>query len=327
MSGCSVFSTNQPDVGYVYGLLAAIVFGFNGSITKVVLEAGVSPTQLTFFRTLGMCAIAGLALVLIDRRGFRLSRRQVGVMAMLGLVGVALLQATYAFAIQLLPVGIALLFEYLAVLIVPMVALVWFKERVRGRLWVAIGLVLAGMAVVAEIWATTLDGIGMLWGLGAAACLATYFLIGERQVTATSPLAVAFWSSGFAALFWAVFSGWWQLDPAVLLQPRPLGGALSVLVVPVWMPLLWVVALGTFLPFVLSFAAIGRLRATAAGILASSEVVFAFAFAWLLLGEALSVPQLVGAAIVLAGIVLAQTARPRKALDADLAFRSDQVSF
>lgn len=314
-------------MGYVYGLLAAILFGFNGSITKVVLEAGVNPPQLTFFRTLGMCIIAGLVLLLVDRRGFQLTLRQLGVMAVLGLVGVALLQGTYAFAIQLLPVGIALLFEYLAVLIVPVVAFLWFKERVRGRLWIGIGLVLAGMAVVAEIWATSLDGVGMLWGLGAAACLAAYFLVGERQVSSTSPLAVAFWASGFAAVFWAVFSGWWQLDPSVLLQPQPLEGALSALVVPVWVPLGWVIALGTFLPFVLSFAAIGRLKATAAGILASSEVVFAFAFAWLLLGETLSLPQLVGAAIVLVGIVLAQTARPRKALDADLAFTSEHVTF
>jgi drug/metabolite transporter (DMT)-like permease len=167
----------------------------------------------------------------------------------------------------------------------------------------------------------------MLMGLAAAACLATYFLVGERQVTATSPLTVAFWTSGFAAVFWALFSGWWQLDPAVLTEPQSMDGALAALVLPVWMPLIWTIVLGTFLPFLLSFAAIGRLKATAAGILASSEVVFAFAFAWLWLGEALTGPQLVGAAVVLVGIVLAQTARPEKALDANLAFASDEITF
>src|SRR5690606_5101830 len=167
---------------------------------------GMSPTQLTFFRVLGMCVIAGIALAIVDRRGFRLSWRQFLVMAVLGIVGVALLQATYAAALQLLPVGIALLFEYLAVIIVPVVALVGFRERVRGRLWLAIALVLGGMAVVAEIWASTLNGLGVVMGLLAALCLALYFLVGERQVTATSPLAVAFWTSGFAAVFWALLS-------------------------------------------------------------------------------------------------------------------------
>jgi drug/metabolite transporter (DMT)-like permease len=80
--------------------------------------------------------------------------------------------------------------------------------------------------------------------------------------------------------------------------------------------------MGSFLPFLLSFAALGRLKATAGGIVASSEVIFAFIVAWLWLGEELSVLQLIGAAIVLGGIILAQTSRPDHVIDADLALSS-----
>jgi drug/metabolite transporter (DMT)-like permease len=312
-------------VGYVYGLLAALLFGANGSVTKVVLASGLSPTQVTQFRTLGTCLIAGAILLVIDRSAFKLAPKQIAIMALLGVVGVALLQATYAFAIQLLPVGIALLFEYLAVLIVALVAFFVFKEKVRARIWIAIGCVLIGLTIVAQIWSSALDGFGVLMALAAAATLAFYFLVGERQVTATSPLAVAFWTSGFATLFWAFFSGWWTIDPAIVAEPVSLSGNLSHVVVPLWMPLLWLIVLGSFLPFLLSFAAIGRLKATAGGIVASSEVIFAFVVAWLWLGEELGPFQLVGAAIVLAGILLAQTSRPNKALDADLAFASDAI--
>lgn len=312
-------------MGYVFGLLAAVLFGANGSVSKVVLESGVSPTQLTQFRTLGTCLIAGAVLLVIDRSAFRLPPRQILVMAFLGVVGVAVLQATYAFAIQLLPVGIALLLEYLAVLIVALVAFFVLKEKVKPRLWVAIGCVLVGLAVVAQIWASELDGFGVLMALGAAASLAIYFIVGERQVAATSPLAVAFWTSGFATLFWAFFSGWWTIDPAIVVEPVSLSGNLAAVVLPLWVPLVWVVVMGSFLPFVLSFAALGRLKATPAGVLASSEVIFAFAVPWLWLGEALSPVQLVGAAVVLIGIVLAQTSRQNKVLDADLAFTSENV--
>jgi drug/metabolite transporter (DMT)-like permease len=312
-------------VGYVYGLLAALLFGTNGSVTKVVLESGLSPTQVTQFRTLGTCLIAGAILLVIDRGAFKLPPKQIAIMALLGVAGVAMLQATYAFAIQLLPVGIALLFEYLAVLIVALVAFFFFKEKVRPRIWIAIGCVLVGLTIVAQIWSSTLDGFGVLMALAAAASLAFYFIVGERQVTATSPLAVAFWTSGFATLFWAFFSGWWTVDPAILSKHVSLSGNLSHVVVPLWMPLLWLIVLGSFLPFLLSFAAIGRLKATAGGIVASSEVIFAFVVAWLWLGEELGPFQLVGAAIVLAGILLAQTSRPNKALDADLAFASDAI--
>ena len=312
-------------MGYLFGLIAALLFGANGSVSKIVLEAGLSPTQLTQLRTLGTFLIAGAALLIIDRSAFRLPLRQVGVMAVLGVVGVAILQATYAVAIQRLPVGIALLLEYLAVPIVALVAFFFLKEKVKARLWVAIGFVLVGLAIVAQIWASDLDGLGVLMAMAAAASLAIYFIVGEKQVTATSPLAVAFWTSGFATLFWAFFSGWWTIDPHAFGEPVSLGHALSAVIVPLWMPLAWVIVLGSFLPFLLSFAALGRLKATPAGILASSEVIFAFAIAWVWLGEKLDPAQLVGAAIVLAGIALAQTARQGKALDADLAFRSEKI--
>ena len=311
-------------MGYVYGLLAAFLFGANGSVTKVVLESGLSATQVTQFRTLGTCFIAGVILVIVDRKSFRLPPRQILVMAVLGVFGLALLQATYAFAIQLMPVGIALLFEYLSVLIVALVAYFFLKERVKPRLWIAIGLMLVGLAVVAQVWSSTLDGLGVLFALGAAVSLAIYFLVGERQVNSTSPLAVAFWTSGFAALFWAFFSGWWEVDPALMVTPVSLTGHLADVVLPMWVVLVWLLVMGSFFPFVLSFAAIGRLRATPAGIIASSEVIFAFVVAWLWLGEQLGALQVVGAAIVLVGIILAQTSRAKKVLDADLAFVPDK---
>jgi drug/metabolite transporter (DMT)-like permease len=312
-------------VGYLFGLLAALLFGANGSVTKVVIESGLSPTQVTQFRTLGTFLIAGAILLIIDRSAFRLPLKQVGIMAVLGVAGVALLQVTYAYAVQLLPVGIALLFEYLAVLVVALVAFLFFKEHVRARLWVAIGLVLAGLALVAQVWASDLDPFGVIMALAAAATLSIYFLVGERQVTATSPLAVAFWTGGFAALFWAFFSGWWAIDPAILARPVSLTGNLADVVLPLWVPLTWLVVMGSFLPFLLSFSAIGRLKATAAGVLASSEVIFAFAVAWLWLGERLGPVQLVGAAVVLAGIVLAQTSRRGRVVDADLALANPDV--
>lgn len=312
-------------MGYLFGLLAALLFGANGSVTKVVIESGLSPTQVTQFRTLGTFLISGAILLIVDRSAFRLPLRQVGIMAVLGVAGVALLQVTYAYAVQLLPVGIALLFEYLAVLVVALVAFLFLKERVRARLWIAIGLVLAGLVLVAQVWASDLDPLGVLMALAAAATLSVYFLVGERQVSATSPLAVAFWTSGFAALFWAFFSGWWAIDPAILVRETSLTGNLAGVVLPLWVPLAWLVVLGSFLPFLLSFSAIGRLKATAAGVLASSEVVFAFAVAWLWLGERLGPIQLVGAAVVLAGIVLAQTSRSGRVVDADLALANPDV--
>lgn len=306
-------------MGYVYALVAAVLFGSNGSLSKVVLEAGVTPAQLTFVRVLTVTVIAGVWLLISDRAAFRITARQLGIMAVLGVVGIALLQWTYAVALTLLPVGLTLLLEYLAVIAVAVIARLVFKEEVKPRLWLAIALVLVGLALVAQIGRGEVSTLGVLFALAAAATLTVYFLVGERQVTASSPMAVAFWAMGFAAVFWALFSGWWQLKPELLTTQVSLGGALEAIVLPVWIPLAVTAVAGTFAPFLFSFLALKHLTATAAGITSSAEVLFAFAVAWLWLGEALDLAQLLGVAIVTTGIVLAQTARVNKIADPDLA--------
>jgi drug/metabolite transporter (DMT)-like permease len=309
-----------PAVGYLFSLLAAVLFGANGTTTKLLVLGGLEPQQLTLFRSLGTAVLAGIAMFITNPAGFRMRRRQLFTMAILGVSGIALLQAFYGGALGRLPVGIALLLEYTGVLFVALVGYFLFKEKVKARLWVAIGLVLAGMVVVAQLWASTLDPIGVVLALGAAVTLTVYFVIGERQVTATSPLAVAFWTALFAAAFWAIFSGWWNLRPSIFVKPIDIGGSHGHLDVPLFVPLATAVVLGSFLPFFLSFSALKHLPATAVGIVASSEVLFAFLVAWLWLGEGLQPVQFLGAVVVLVGIVLAQTARAGKVVDAELAF-------
>jgi drug/metabolite transporter (DMT)-like permease len=310
-------------VGYVYALCAALLFGTNGSVTKVVIDAGLEPAQLTLFRVGGTAANAAIVLLVANRGAFRVTWRQLGLLVILGIAGVALLQFTYAVAISILPVGITLLIEYTAVLMVALVAFLFLHEKVRARLWVAIGFVLVGLAVVAQIWASELVPFGVLMAFSAAICLAIYFLLGEREVGKTSPMAVAFWTMSTSAVFWAIFSGWWNIDPATFTTPVSLSGNLEQVELPLLVPLLWNVLMGSFLPFFLSLLALKHLTATAAGIVASAEVVFAFIVAWLWLGEGLGLVQIVGAAVVLAGIILAQTARADKVVDADLAITAE----
>ena len=312
-------------MGFLYGLLAAILFGANGSLTKAVMAAGLTPFQVTQFRTLATAILAGAVLLFLNRAAFRISGRQLLRMVLLGIVGQCLLQLTYAMAIEALPVGIALMLEYLAVLAVAVIARVFFKEAVRGRVWFAIALVLGGIFVVSRAWEGALDGWGVLMGLAAAASLTFYFVYGERQIRATSPLATVFWASLVAAAATATFSRWWELTPDAFTTVVSLQGNLADVRLPMWIPLLAVCALGTFLPFALSFIALERLKPTTAGVLASSEIVFAFLVAWVWLGEALDWLQLIGAAVVLVGIALAQTARPGAYADPDLAVATGPI--
>lgn len=310
-------------MGYIYALIAAFLFGANGAVSKVIIQSGFSAMQITQMRVLGAAVISGLVLLILDRKSFRLPAGQWPIVVVLGVVGVAMLQVTYAFAIELLPVGIALLLEYLAVLLVALVAFFFFKEKVRLRLWIAIGFVMVGLVVVAEIWASTLNPVGVMWGLLAAIALATYFLVGEKQLKTISPLALSFWTMSIATVFWAPLSGWWRLEPEAFTQLAPVSEGFSV---PIWGLIVWNVVLGSFAPFLLSLSALKRLSATAAGIVATSEIAFAFVTAWLWLGEQLTLLQIIGASIVLGGIVVAQTARSSDVVvKADLAMETGPI--
>ena len=313
-------------MGYVFAFIAAALFGLNGVVTKVIIESGLDPVQVTQLRVLGAAIIGGIVLLIISPRSFRLARTQIIPVTIMGIVGVALLQATYALAIELLPVGIALLLEYTAVPMVALVAFFFFKERVRRRLWVSIGFVMAGLAIVAQVWASSLNPVGVLWGLAAAVSLATYFLVGERQLQTISPIALLFWTMSIATVFWSFSSGWWRIPPGIFVEPVSLQGSLDQVSAPLWLLLLWNVSMGSFLPFLLSLAALKRLSATAAGIAATSEVAFAFFFALVWLMETISGFQSVGAALVLVGIVIAQSARRSPVVvQADLALETGPI--
>ncbi len=305
--------TRRPARGMVYALAAAALFGVNGSMSKVVMQAGITAPQLTWMRTTTTWIIAGAVLVIVSRSSFRVTWRQLGAYALIGIAGLAMVQFLYAVAIRELPVGIALLFEYLAVILVALTARFVFKERVHPRVWWAILLVVAGLAVVAQVWNSHLSALGVLAGFASAFAFAWYFVGGERVVAAHHPMAVSFWAGLFASAFWSLFSGWWHLDPGQIASSISLSGALSSLHWPMWVLLAWIASLGGFAPFMLIFAAMRHVSATTAGLIATSEVLFAFLVAWAWLGETLALVQIAGAAMVFAGIIAGQTAR----VDAD----------
>jgi drug/metabolite transporter (DMT)-like permease len=169
-------------------------------------------------------------------------------------------------------------------------------------LWIGLALSLLGLAGVAEIWGDLrLNPVGVAAGFGAAVLLAAYYVFGARGIRDRDAMSLTCWAFGFAALAGAVVRPWWRF-PAHLLGGTS-GG------VPVWLLCCYVVLLGSVAPYLLVSAALKFLPATSTGIIGMVEPVIAGAVAWVVLDEALGAVQLAGAALVLAGVALAETAR------------------
>jgi drug/metabolite transporter (DMT)-like permease len=178
--------------------------------------------------------------------------------------------------------------------------------------WLALGLALAGLAMVAQVWKDVgLDAIGVAAALGAAAFLATFHLLGKHMLERRDPLVLSFWMFAVSSVFWAFAQPWWRFDPSVLTESTSLLGRLGQFDVPVWAGVLWVIVLGTLAPYALEVAGLRHLTATTTGIVSMVEPVVAAAVAWLWLEEVLNGVQLLGGLLVLVGVGLVQVARAR----------------
>ena len=301
----------HPRLGYAMVAVASALFAVNGSVSKVILtSSGMPSLRLTELRATG--AFVGLAafLALTAPGRLRVSRDEVALLVFYGIVGFALVQWLYLVAIERLPIGIGLLLEFTAPVLVALWARLVWHEPVRRRVWAALALALAGLTLVAQVWQDVrLDTVGVAAGLLAAGALATYYLAGEHQTARRDALSLTCLSLGVATLFWAVLQPWWSFPFDELGTTVSLGGELESASAPVWALALWVIVLGTILPFVLSLGALHHLPATRVATVSMIEVLLAAIVAWAWLGETLSAAQLAGGAIVLTGVVLAQTSR------------------
>lgn len=301
----------RPAWGYVLIISGSLLFVLNAATSRALQGAGLDSGTMTSAR-LTLTAVVLLAFVLL--RGGRLTLprgwREWAVVLGFAVAGLTLVQFFYLIAISRLPLGLALLIEFTAPLLVALFARLVYREQVRPRLWVALVLSLAGLALVARVWdGLTFDAIGLLAAAGAAGSLATYFLVGEHSITDDSPLHIVTEAFIVAALLFNLFCPIWRLADTDLLAPASLLGNLGHLHLPVWVLLAAFIVIGTAMPFVLEVSAMQHLTATEVSLTGTLEPVGVTLLGWAWFDERLSPLQIVGVVVVLLGIVLAQTAR------------------
>jgi drug/metabolite transporter (DMT)-like permease len=304
-----VTGSSRASTGVLLATGAAVLFAINGNVSKVTLLNGISSLQLVSVRSAGTALILLGITALRSPGALRVGRRELGFLALYGVTGIAMVQWLYFVAIQRMPVGIALLFEYTAPLMVALWVRFVQKQPVRSRLWLGMACALGGLALVAQFWkGMTLDPIGLVSAVGAGAALACYYLMGEHGQRERDPISLMAFSFGFSAVLWAIVSPWWTFPFARLVHTIDLPGALPGRA-PLWLMVLWIIVLGSVVPFLFVLLAVARLGPARVGLIGMLEPVCAGVIAWVLLGESLNAAQVIGAFIVLVGIMLAETAR------------------
>jgi drug/metabolite transporter (DMT)-like permease len=296
----------RPALGYVLAASGATLWALNGNLARYLLDDGVSAIRLAQLRSAGSWLILLVLLFFARRDLLGVERRELPALAFLGVVGLAMVHATYFVAIQRLQIGVAVTIEYLA----PLLLLLWLRiahgRQLRPSLWGAVGLSIVGCFLVVRAYdAGSLDGLGVAAAFGAAVSFAVYLVGSERAGRNHEPVTTLFWSFGFASLLWVVAAPWWSFPFSKLASLTHLLLAAGVVVV------------GTLVPFICMVAALRHIPAPRAAVVATLEPALAAVFAWFLHDERLAALQIAGGIAVIAAVILVQSRRPD--LEAELA--------
>ena len=286
--------------GLALAVLSAATFGISGTFGSSLIAAGWSPAAAVIARIAVAAVILTIPALLQLRGRWGLLRRGAGQAAAYGLVAVAGCQLFYFSAIQRIPVGVALLLEYLGVVLV--VGWLWLRHGQRPRRLTAIGgsAAIIGLVLVLNLAGSAhVNPIGVLWGLLAAVGLAVYFLLSAAERAEPLPPIVMAWAAmctGAAAL--AVL-GWLGLLPISYRAGDVvfLGHRVSWIV-----PVLGLSLVAAVIAYVAGIGAARRLGAKLASFIGLAEVLFGIGFAWLLLGQLPSPVQFAGGVFILAGV-------------------------
>jgi drug/metabolite transporter (DMT)-like permease len=287
--------------GYLFIVIGTTLWGVSSVVAKSLFNIGLPPGELVQIR-LTLATLTLLLFVLIfDRRRIIISLKDLPYFLVLGFVGVAGVQYTYYYTISKIPVGPAVLIQYLSPVWIALYAFIFQKEPLtKGKI---VALLLAFLGCYFTVGGYRMDllrlnRIGMVSGLISSLFFSFYALYGEKGLRKYDPWTLLLYGFGFGAVFY-----WILISPMKVIAE---GYSFKV-----WMAFLYIAIFSTLIPFGLYFKGIERVRATRASITATWEPVVAGVTAYFVLGEVLFSLQVLGGIGVIAAIALLLLAKEK----------------
>lgn len=291
---------HKKTTGLLFVLTAAVLFGINGSLSRLLFDTGVTPLTLVEFRMLvgGICLV--VFLLLGQRRTLKLPRgRVLGWVLLFGLA-MALVTYTYFVAISRIPIAVALVLQFTGPAWMTLSTAIWYRRVPSGYMLGALALTISGVVLVTGLWQQNLnglDGIGVLFSVLALLTFIAYLMLGRKIGEHLPPITGTAYGAIVASLFWLIIQPPWTI-PAGTWQPHTF---LLIALVGI---------IGMALPFSLELAALRRLDATRAALAAMFELPASAVIAFFWLKQSLDLWQILGCVLVLAGITIVQLERP-----------------
>nr|MBA2678940.1 EamA family transporter [Ktedonobacteraceae bacterium] len=202
--------------GYVMVIAAATLFGINGSLSRSLLDAGISPVTLVEFRMLfGWLILCALLLISRQMGDLRLVLRHWKRVVVYG-ISLALVTFCYFLAISRLPIAITLVIQFSASAWMVIGESIWHRKFPPLVMIIAILLTLGGVTLVTDVWRVQLggmDGLGLLYALFSLLTYIAFLVVGRNVGKHVPALQSTTWGAFVASIFWLVLQPPWTVPP------------------------------------------------------------------------------------------------------------------
>lgn len=279
--------------GYLLIASAALLWGLIGPISRLALAEGVLPLEIAFWR--GVLAWVFFGAQALWAREIVLYRRDIVPLLFFAVTGVSMFYGFYQLAVKNGGAALAAVLLYTAPAWVAVMARIFLNEPLTRAKMAAVGLSILGVACISLSSGGVEGGLNLpaiFFGLGAGFCYSLYYIFGKKFSASYSAPNLFFYLLPAGSLF---------LAPFVSFSPKS---------ATAWVAMLALALLCTYFAYHCYYAGLKHLQASKASIVATLEPVAAAAIAFVWWGETLSPMAGLGAAAILAGVIVTIREKP-----------------
>jgi drug/metabolite transporter (DMT)-like permease len=284
----------RETTGYILIILASCFFGGSASLGKTLMKSGLSTIMLMEVRSVVTTIILLPILILFGRKHLVVHRKDWVLFLLLGIPGIALVNASYYFAVKTLTVALAVFLQFTSPVLVFLYGWATRKEKVTREKILALLLCLLGTFFMVRLHSS--DSASVSWIGVASAFVSTlsfsfYVILSHDLGKKYSPWTITFCGYLVACLFWMIIQN--PLETISTLSGNHL-----------WKGAILFSLFSTLIPFALFLSGLRRVTPTGGTIASTSETITASLFAYLFLGESLTAGQLFGGFLIVSAILI-----------------------
>lgn len=293
----------QKKIAPLLIILAACLWGLLGIFVRRFNEFGVEAMSIVFLRAVLTSLMTAAAAAVTDVKQLKLRFRDIWIFAGMGLISIVFFNFCYFTAISMMSISVAAILLYTAPVFVMILSAVIYKEKITVRKMAAMAVIMAGLVLVTGVYSGgfSVTPSGVLYGLGSALGYAMYSIFNRAAIdSGYKPFAVTAWGFGFAALFSLLFADMGAIVEMVDLRPSMVGFAVLF------------AAVTSAAPYILYSAGLKYTETGKAAIYSSIEPAAAAVFGMIFCNEKLTIPAVLGAAMILAASALCSSSSEKE---------------